>query len=77
MTSHPQVVMLMPVSQMAKPNPHYQNPAIEKCPSCGTDVWMSDRKRVLRETGHECLCGLCCIKKYGPFIDVIDITKPH
>lgn len=72
-----QIVMLMPVYAMPKPDAAYQNPRIEKCPDCGIEVWMSDRKNVLREMGHPCMCALCAMKKYGPNIDVIDITKTH
>lgn len=74
--THTMIVMLLPVSELRIPDPVWQNPTVEKCPSCVIDCWMTDRKRILRETGHECLCGFCAIKKYGA-MDVIDITKPN
>lgn len=78
MTDAPhQIVVLMPLYAMPKPDPTYQNPVIENCPDCGTKAWMTDRKRMLRDMGHPTMCALCAIQKYGPNIDIIDIAKPN
>ena len=71
------LVMLLPVSEKPEPNPSWGNPEKEFCPGCGIQVWMTDRKRALRDTGHECLCAHCCIKKTGPHFQFINIAKPH
>ena len=58
------IVGCIPVEAFPVPPKDYQNPYVGKCEQCDADVWMSDKKKEVKETySHaKCLCMLCCAK---------------
>lgn len=55
-----------------------QNPIKEECPTCKKEMWVSEKKRFLREKDNmRCLCMLCTVKEFGTDIVPIDINKTH
>ena len=50
----------------------------EDCPECGEKMWVSRKKRELRDKGIPCMCMLCVVAEMdGVEHDVIDINNRH
>ncbi len=50
----------------------------EDCPDCGEKMWVSRKKRELRDKGLPCKCMICAVQELGDVEhDVIDINNRH
>lgn len=47
----------------------------EKCPECGQGMWVSSKKRLIRDGGVPCQCMECVIRSTNGEPRIIDISK--
>ncbi len=48
----------------------------EPCPQCGEEMWVSAKKRQLRDVGFDCVCMPCIIRsdmRDGTLRELVDI----
>lgn len=83
------VIICIPLWYMAEPPLEQSDCLVEQCPECTTDMWVSERKRAIRdkakiEGNHnvKVLCGVCglkhkiCSEREGATtITAVDISK--
>ena len=67
--AHEVVIICMPVWYSPKPSPEQSNCLVEQCPECNIDMWVSERKRAIRDKAKvdgsynvKVLCGMCAVK---------------
>jgi hypothetical protein len=60
-------IACIPLSYEPTPPKEQTGLEIHQCPMCNADMWVSEKKRALKEKqiGSKMLCGQCC------FIDMI------
>ena len=47
----------------------------EECPDCGAMMWVSARKRKLRDGGTQCKCMICVVKELDDQHTMVDLNK--
>jgi hypothetical protein len=61
-------VLCIPVKYSPEPPKEQKNCLIEGCGKCGDEMWVSEKKRAMREKGNKktlkILCAICVFNEY-------------
>ena len=72
------IIACAPVWIAPEPPPEQVGCKEEPCPRCGQGMWVSEKKRAIREKGIDCMCMECVVREtQGMDTDVVDILNRH
>lgn len=61
MSEPPMMIGCIPLWAMPTKPDDQVDPVEESCPECGTKMWVSAKKRTLRDMGVPCMCMECLV----------------